>query len=90
MGVSSKFIIIISNVYKKATVLIKVQQHKNQGCPTGRKPEPNVILHVAERLEQFLTSRGCRGISIDSRSKIILLAYADNIVLFADTLAELR
>lgn len=40
-------------------------------------------------LEEFLKSEGIRGVSIGHRNEIIILAYADDIVLLADSPAGL-
>ena len=44
---------------------------------------------LLSNLERFLGSRGCRGISINSRTEVLLLAYADYIVLLIDNPTDL-
>ena len=96
MGVSSKFDNIVANFYSKALACIRVNNRKTnntqvtRGVLQGESLSPTLFALLLSDLEEFLLSKGCIGISIDCRTRVLLLAYADDIVLFADTPTELR
>lgn len=41
-------------------------------------------------IEQFLINRGVRGVSINHLKEILILAYADDIVILADNIIQMK
>ena len=61
-----------------------------RGVLQGEILSPILFALFLSDIETFLRERGCRGVSIDSSSEILLLAYADDIVILSNTRLELR
>ena len=51
----------------------------------GESLSPTLFSLLLSDLEVFLRERGCRGISVNHRTDIMILAYADDLVIFAES-----
>lgn len=86
----------MSSFYDQATAYIETDRFNTDstrvttGFLQGEILSPTLFSLFLSDLDEFLLSRGCRGVSLNFRTLVRLLAYADDIVLLADTPTELR
>lgn len=91
MGCRSKFINILKDLYSKANFSVKCEKgftkriNITQGVLQGEVLSPALFTFFLEDLERFLISRGIRGVSLDHKTEILLISYADDIALCADS-----
>ena len=96
IGVSDKVIRVLAMLYTKATMAIKSQYDTSnpinvtKGVLQGEIFSPTLFALFISDLEEFLISKGIRGVSVSSLTEILLLAYADDIVIVADSIAMMR
>lgn len=96
MGVGTKFVNIVKDLYSKATVSVKLKSGISEpirftkGVMQGEVLSPFMFSLFIADFEEFLRSRGVRGVAIDHITKIVLLAYADDIAISADSLMDMR
>ena len=96
VGLSDKFIGILASLYSKANMIIKNKEGRSnlievsEGALQGEILSPLLFALFISDLEKFLQSKGIRGISISSTVEILTLAYADDIVILADSPALLK
>ena len=96
MGISSKFFSILINLYNNAFISIKTSDGLtnsvkiSQGVLQGEKLSPALFSLLLVDLKEFFRNEDFSGISIDFCHEILLLAYADDLVIFANTPYELR
>ena len=90
-GVSSKFIRILCSLYDAAHLKIKAVDKLtdpvdvNKGVLQGETMSPTLFDLFLADLENFLRRHGARGVSVDGTHKILVLTYADDLILFSDT-----
>uniref|UniRef100_A0A6P7HGP3 Uncharacterized protein LOC114348469 n=1 Tax=Diabrotica virgifera virgifera TaxID=50390 RepID=A0A6P7HGP3_DIAVI len=95
LGVSSKIIAILKNIYDNARMYIKTPNGYTRpfdistGVLQGELLSPLLFSLFIADIEQFFISQGSQGISIDSQNKIIMLLYADDLVILCDSEVEL-
>lgn len=91
MGVSDKFIRILIDLYRNATIRVRDNDDLSQpvtverGVLQGEVLSPTLFSLLIADLESFLRDKNCRGISVNSTTDILALAYADDVVLLADS-----
>lgn len=96
LELNSKCIRTLKNFYEKATVSIKVSDDTTdpvevtRGLLQGEVTSPLLFSLFINDMENFFIDRGCRGLSISSTKEIAILAYADDLVLLADTPSEMN
>ena len=96
LGVSSKFINIIRNLYSKAFLFIKNKEGLSEPIPVvegvlqGDTLSPLLFSLFLSDLESFLINKGIRGVSVSLLKEILLLAYADDIVILSDSVAGMK
>lgn len=96
LGISSKIINILRSFYDIARVSIKAGTNTTpevkvtRGVLQGEVLSGLLFILFIGDLGDFLRDRGCRGLSIDSKTEVLSLDYADDIVLVADTPTEFR
>ena len=95
LGFSSKILNTLNSFYSQAKAAVKISATRysdtvpiTQGVLQGEIVSPLLFALFLHDLLSYLLSRGCRGVSIDASYEIILLAYADDIVMLADTVCE--
>ena len=91
IGLSSRFINILRSIYSKAKIKISDNLDYSEmieftiGVLQGEILSPLLFAIFLFDLEEFLRSKGIRGVSASHLIDILLLAYADDIVILADT-----
>lgn len=95
-GLSSKFLNILRSFYSQATAAIKCNDSLTptvaitRGVLQGEVLSPLLFSLFLADLETFLLEKGCHGLSINSAKEVVLLAYADDLVLLANTPTEVN
>lgn len=95
-GVSSRFIRISKNFYEQASIAIRLrgdvsnEVEVTRGVLQGDTLSPLFFSLFISDLEDFLQDQGARGVSIDELNEIILLAYADDIVVLAYSFSDMQ
>lgn len=96
MGVSSKFINIVRAFYENAFACVRTDQGNTdfvrvtQGLLQVEVLSPNLFSLYLSDMEKFLLDKGCRGLAINSLLEVLLLAYADDLVLLSDSPVKLN
>ena len=62
----------------------------NKGVLQGETLSPLLFAIFIADLEEFLINKGIRGVSVNHLVEIVLLAYADDIVIFADSYINMK
>ena len=96
LGLSSKFINVLKDLYDKAEVKInnvngdtpyvKVTKDLLQGEITS----PLLFSLFIADLEAYLKERGVRGTQINHLTEVIMLAFADDLIFFADNYVDMK
>ena len=90
-GVSPGFINILIDLYNKASLSIVTSQGKTppvsvtKGVLQGDPTSPELFSLLLADLESFLSSRGVSGVSILHQHEFNVLAFADDLVILADS-----
>lgn len=96
VGVSSKIIRVVRRLYKNSTIQINVGGRLSkkfivtEGVLQGECLSPMLFSLFISDLEQHFRAAGHRGLSVDGNSDIILLLYADDLVLLGDSQADIN
>jgi hypothetical protein len=94
--VSTKIIRIIKKIYETAMIRICTQLGKTElvrliiGLLQGDPLSPLLFNIFLNDLESFFKIRGFHGIKINENKEILVLAYADDVVLFSKSPVDLR
>lgn len=95
-GVSCKLIRIIKNLYDGATMRIRVENSLSRPFPIlsgvlqGEPLSPLLFSLFLFDIETYFRSRGAAGINLDNKVDLLMLLYADDLVIFADSEADVR
>ena len=95
LGVSSKIIRIIKNLYDKAVISIigkdgiteKIEL--TQGVLQGEILSPLLFALFISDIDEFFYENNARGVSINHAKEIISIAYADDLILLSDCVQNL-
>lgn len=97
MGICGKLIRVIKGLYSNATVQIKSGQlvsgkkfKVSQGVLQGESLSPLLFSIFVSDIESFFRQRGALGLSIDGGHDVVLLLYADDLVILSDSAADLN
>lgn len=96
IGVSSKFIRILINLYKNAHMSVRTNDGVSEKCKItlgllqGEILSPLLFSLFLSDIEEFLISKGVRGVPLNHLVEVILLAFADDMVFVSDSLVYLR
>lgn len=96
MGVSSKIINILINLYSKTTIAVKGSSGMSQytkvtrGLLQGEVLSPLLFSCFIADFEKYLKAEGIRGVSINHLVEILLFAYADDIAILADNCVNMK
>lgn len=91
VGISSKIIKILISLYSKAYMHVKIANSLSAGIDVtegvlqGEILSPLLFAIFLADLEVFLKTRGISGITIQNFKRILILAYADDIVILSQT-----
>lgn len=95
-GISGKVISVIRALYEQSRVQIRVEDKFTSLCKitkgviTGDSISPlNFIIFIND-LENYLRSHGVEGVSVTSSVDILLLLYADDLILFGASPVDLQ
>lgn len=89
VGISSKFINIIKSLYTHANIRAKINKEFttdfpiDEGVLQGETLSPVLFSLFMYDIEDFFRSRYVKGVKIDENEDVLLLCYADDIVIFA-------
>ena len=90
-GLSPKIINIFGNLHSKANLRVKTSEGLSGRCVIrdevlqGEVMFPLCFVLFIVDIEEFLKTKGIRGVSLNHMLKIILLAFADDMVFIANS-----
>ena len=94
--VIGKFINVIKNLYRSASQCISVNNELSESIPIikgvlqGDNMSSTLFNLYLSDIETHFRSKKLSGVSIDNNTDVILLAYADDIVLFSDSQKDMQ
>lgn len=95
-GLSSRILNTLRSFYSRASAAIKIKSEKtnnvdiSKGVLQGEVLSPLLFSLFLSDLETYFREKSCKGIRLNVSSDVILLAYADDLVLFADSPFEVN
>jgi len=97
MGVPHKLIRILREIYSHGKFRVAANgetgpdvEAATAGVLQGDVLSPDLFKAFINDLPQFLENAGCTGVDVSDTRKVILLLFADDILLWGDTQAELQ
>ncbi|KAL1447102.1 hypothetical protein WDU94_003568 [Cyamophila willieti] len=96
LGISGKVTTFFQRLYANAETQIRVggslssSQKVTKGVLQGDSASPLIFLIFLNDLEDYMRTRGMSGVSITESSDILLLLYADDLILFATDKVNLQ
>ncbi|XP_050516124.1 uncharacterized protein LOC126890986 [Diabrotica virgifera virgifera] len=93
-GVTSRILQIVKNLYQTAYFKVNASNGLSRsfdvtaGVLQGETLSPLLFSLFIADIETFFYGNGARGVSIDSKNEILLLLYADDLVILADSEAD--
>ncbi|KAI5714528.1 hypothetical protein M8J77_001206 [Diaphorina citri] len=95
-GISRKVISMFQKFYDTAESQIRVGNKLSaarkitKGCLQGDSASPLLFLIFLNDLEEYIRNKGLHGISVNESKEILLLLYADDLILFATDKVDLQ
>lgn len=96
VGISRKVISMFQKFYDTAESQIRVGTRLSdarkitKGCLQGDSASPLIFLVFLNDLEEYIRNKGLHGLSIDHTRDLLLLLYADDLILFATDKVDLQ
>jgi hypothetical protein len=96
LGVSTKFIRIIKAAYDNASMRIKTAFGLTDPIPVsegvlqGEQLSPLLFNLFIADMEEFFLAKGCDGIKLSEKQRVMVLLYADDLLLVGDSPADLQ
>lgn len=97
LGISGKFIRVIRELYNNATAQIKYDRvvsetrfKLDRGILQGESLSPLLFSLFISDMEAFFRQKGISGLAIDGSHDVILLLYADDLVILSDSPSDLN
>lgn len=96
LGISASFINILIDFYDKAKISVRTTEGLSEsvditeGVLQGETLSPTLFSLFLSDLEDCFRSEGARGISVNHETDILLLAYADDIVIFSHSPVDMN
>lgn len=96
LGAGDKIVGILKDLYGKAMVAVKGVNDLSKptkvtkGVLQGESMSPILFCLFIADFEQFLKAEGIRGVSVDQLTEILVLAFADDIAILADSVSAMR
>ncbi|KAL1448341.1 hypothetical protein WDU94_000009 [Cyamophila willieti] len=95
-GISSKIITLLRNLYDKAETRIKSGHELtppckiNKGLMQGDSVSPVLFLIFLNDIEDYFKNKGFNGVQVNHREDILLLLYADDLIIFANNKMDMQ
>lgn len=95
VGMSSKFLRILAGFYNQATIQVKAkdglseQVDVSEGVLQGEILSPLLFILYLGDIVKFFAERGAVGVSLNAIRDLLLLLYADDLVILANSPVEL-
>lgn len=96
LGVGSKVIQTLKHLYDNASFQVRVDGELSRkfdvssGVLQGESLSPLLFSLFLADIETYFRNRGARGLNIDNRSDLLLLSYADDLVIVSDSPVDLQ
>lgn len=96
IGVSSKFINLIKYMYDNSSLQVRVGDDLSHSCKISKGVLQGEILSpllfnlFISDIESFLNSKGIRGVSLNHKTELTMLAYADDMGFLADSYVMIK
>jgi len=97
MGIPHKLIRVLKEIYSHGKFRVVANSEAGEdveaataGVLQGDVLSPDLFKAFINDLPQFLGNAGCTGVNVSDARKAILLLFADDILLWGDTQAELQ
>ncbi|XP_057335088.1 uncharacterized protein LOC130673891 [Microplitis mediator] len=96
LGVSTKIIHVLKSLYDSATVQVRQEQEPSykfrvtEGVLQGESLCPLLFILFLSDIEEFFRKRNCTGLNLNNISDILMLLYADDMVLLASSPKDLE
>ena len=96
MGLSSKIINIIRQIYENAYLTLEMNGNIsksiriNRGVLNGDSLSPRLFSLFVSDFDRFLSEAGLEGVSIDANNSISALIFAEDLILLADNPIKLQ
>lgn len=96
LGISAKYLRLLKKLYDRATVRIKSNNKYTEtfdiscGVLQGEPLSPILFSLFISDIEEFFKSKGSVGVNIDGINSLLLLLYADDLVILSDSQADLQ
>ena len=95
LGISASLINTIKSMYDHASFKVKVNNdftkpfNITQGVLQGDSLSPLLFSLFLSDIESFFRRNGCSGINIDNNNDLLMLLYADDLVILSDSKVDL-
>lgn len=95
-GVSSKIIRVLKHLYDNASVQVRVGGHYTKafdiacGVLQGESLSPFLFSLFVSDIEDFFRGRGFVGVNIDGQHDLLMLSFADDLVIVSDSPSDLQ
>ncbi|KAJ8980830.1 hypothetical protein NQ317_018410 [Molorchus minor] len=96
LGVSNRIILIIKNIYDKATLKVISTNgltksiDLTEGVLQGETLSPLLFSLFLSDIERYFMGKGARGVNVDNIIEVFMLLYADDLVLISDSEVDLQ
>lgn len=96
MGFGNKIINLLKNLYSKSKISVKnsvgisKKVAVTKGVLLGKVLSPILLACFMSDFEKFLKEEEIRGVAVNHLIEILMLAYADDIAIFDDSVVEMR
>jgi hypothetical protein len=95
-GISSKLVRIIEALYAIASMRIKTALGftdpilVTEGLLQGEQLSPLLFCIFISDMEEYFLEQGCTGVEINEKLRVLVLLYADDLILLGDTPEDLQ
>ncbi|CAG5090720.1 Similar to pol: Retrovirus-related Pol polyprotein from type-2 retrotransposable element R2DM (Drosophila melanogaster) [Cotesia congregata] len=96
VGRSTKIVRLLRNIYNSATLKLRINRllskdfKINEGVLQEELLSPLLFIIFIADLEPFMRNNECEGVNIDGYTDVLLLLYADDLVIMASSEADLQ
>lgn len=96
LGLSTNLVLLLKNLYDGASACVRVEGELSdsfgvtEGVLQGETLSPLLFILYLADIEQFLRTRGLEGVNVDGVNDIMLLMYADDLIVLSHSRVDLR